>query len=70
MTEGPEPVADPFSLEGRTALVTGANRGLGRAFADAIALLSRPSIQESLACRHWRALFGCGRNMAAYACPA
>jgi NAD(P)-dependent dehydrogenase (short-subunit alcohol dehydrogenase family) len=28
---------NPFSLEGRTALVTGANRGLGRAFADAIA---------------------------------
>lgn len=28
---------DPFSLEGRTALVTGANRGLGRAFAEAIA---------------------------------
>ncbi len=28
---------DPFSLEGRTALVTGANQGLGRAFAAAIA---------------------------------
>ena len=28
---------NPFSLEGRTALVTGANRGLGRAFAEAIA---------------------------------
>ena len=32
-----EPMKNPFSLEGRTALVTGANRGLGRAFADAIA---------------------------------
>jgi len=30
-------MSNPFSLEGRTALVTGANRGLGRAFADAMA---------------------------------
>jgi len=30
-------MSNPFSLEGRTALVTGANRGLGRAFAAAIA---------------------------------
>src|SRR4051794_37414963 len=28
---------DPFSLQNRTALVTGANRGLGRAFAAALA---------------------------------
>ena len=28
---------NPFSLEGRTALVTGANRGLGQAFAEAVA---------------------------------
>jgi len=28
---------NPFSLEGRTAVVTGANRGLGRAFAEAVA---------------------------------
>ena len=28
---------NPFSLEGRTALVTGANQGLGRAFAAALA---------------------------------
>jgi NAD(P)-dependent dehydrogenase (short-subunit alcohol dehydrogenase family) len=28
---------NPFSLEGRTALVTGANQGLGRAFAQAMA---------------------------------
>jgi NAD(P)-dependent dehydrogenase (short-subunit alcohol dehydrogenase family) len=31
------PVLDTFSLEGRTALVTGGNRGLGRAFAVALA---------------------------------
>ena len=30
-------MTDPFRLEGRTALVTGANRGLGRAFAAALA---------------------------------
>ncbi|MBA2954603.1 glucose 1-dehydrogenase [Nocardioides sp. MAH-18] len=30
-------MTNPFSLEGRTALVTGANQGLGRAFAQAIA---------------------------------
>ena len=30
-------MSNPFSLEGRTAVVTGANRGLGRAFAEAIA---------------------------------
>lgn len=28
---------NPFSLEGRTAVVTGANRGLGQAFAEALA---------------------------------
>jgi NAD(P)-dependent dehydrogenase (short-subunit alcohol dehydrogenase family) len=28
---------DPFRLDGRTAIVTGANRGLGRAFATALA---------------------------------
>ena len=31
------PVLDTFSLAGRTALVTGGNRGLGRAFATALA---------------------------------
>jgi NAD(P)-dependent dehydrogenase (short-subunit alcohol dehydrogenase family) len=31
-------VTNPFSLDGRTAIVTGANRGLGRAFAEALAL--------------------------------
>ena len=30
-------MSNPFSLEGRTALVTGANQGLGLAFASAIA---------------------------------
>jgi NAD(P)-dependent dehydrogenase (short-subunit alcohol dehydrogenase family) len=31
-------VINPFSLDGRTAVVTGANRGLGRAFAEALAI--------------------------------
>ena len=30
-------MTNPFSLEGRTALVTGANQGLGKAFAQALA---------------------------------
>ena len=34
MTEGPEPVANPFSLAGRHAVVTGAARGIGFAVAS------------------------------------
>jgi NAD(P)-dependent dehydrogenase (short-subunit alcohol dehydrogenase family) len=34
MTEGPEPVPDPFSLAGRNAVVTGAARGIGFAVAS------------------------------------
>ena len=30
-------MSGPFGLDGRTALVTGANRGQGRAFAQALA---------------------------------
>ena len=34
MTEGPEPVVDPFGLAGRHAVVTGAGRGIGFAVAS------------------------------------
>ncbi|MGH9261824.1 MAG: SDR family NAD(P)-dependent oxidoreductase, partial [Acidimicrobiales bacterium] len=34
MTEGPEPVPNPFSLAGRNAVVTGAARGIGFAVAS------------------------------------
>jgi NAD(P)-dependent dehydrogenase (short-subunit alcohol dehydrogenase family) len=36
MASGPDPSADPFSLDGRVAIVTGASRGIGAAIANGL----------------------------------